>query len=139
MNRNELDELPPVLDVPTAAKVLGIGRSLAYELVRRGEWPTTVLHVGKLIKIPTEPLVRLLGADEIDLELGCDHTQRIEAALDGLQDLEIAAVNVDLEIVEIAPAAFGQQVGHHNGPSRIGEACHLPGVVAKLLLGRGTP
>ena len=62
MNRNELDELPPVLDVPTAAKVLGIGRSLAYELVRRGEWPTTVLHVGKLIKIPTEPLVRLLGA-----------------------------------------------------------------------------
>jgi hypothetical protein len=63
MNRNELDELPPVLDVPTAAKVLGIGRSLAYELVRRGEWPTTVLHVGKLIKIPTEPLVRLLGAE----------------------------------------------------------------------------
>ena len=62
MNRNELDELPPVLDVPTAAKVLGIGRSLAYELVRRGEWPTQVLHVGKLIKIPTEPLVRLLGA-----------------------------------------------------------------------------
>lgn len=62
MNRTELDELPPVLDVPTAAKVLGIGRSLAYELVRRGEWPTTVLHVGKLIKIPTEPLVRLLGA-----------------------------------------------------------------------------
>ena len=60
MNRNELDELPPVLDVPTAAKVLGIGRSLAYELVRRGEWPTTVLHVGKLIKIPREPLIRLI-------------------------------------------------------------------------------
>ena len=60
MNRDELDELPPVLDVPTAAKVLGIGRSLAYDLVRRGDWPTPVLHVGKLIKIPTEPLVRLL-------------------------------------------------------------------------------
>jgi len=62
MNRDQLAELPPVLDVPTAAKVLGIGRSLAYDLVRRGEWPTQVLHIGKLIKIPTEPLVRLLGA-----------------------------------------------------------------------------
>ena len=47
----------------TMERFLGIGRSLAYELVRRGEWPTTVLHVGKLIKIPTEPLVRLLGAE----------------------------------------------------------------------------
>ncbi len=61
MNRDQLAALPPVLDVPAAAKVLGIGRSLAYELVRRGEWPTPVLHIGKLIKIPTEPLVRLLG------------------------------------------------------------------------------
>ena len=61
MNRDQLAALPPVLDVPAAAKVLGIGRSLAYDLVRRGEWPTQVLHIGKLIKIPTEPLVRLLG------------------------------------------------------------------------------
>ena len=61
MNRDQLAALPPVLDVPAAARVLGIGRSLAYELVRRGEWPTPVLHIGKLIKIPTEPLVRLLG------------------------------------------------------------------------------
>jgi len=46
MTRDELDALPPVLDVPTAAKVLGIGRSLAYDLVRRGDWPTPVLRVG---------------------------------------------------------------------------------------------
>ena len=66
MNRTELDELPPVLVVPTAAKVLGIGRSLAYELVRRGEWPTTVLHVGKLIKIPTQPLIRLVDGSTVE-------------------------------------------------------------------------
>ena len=60
MTRDELDALPPVLDVPTAAKVLGIGRSLAYDLVRRGDWPTPVLHVGKLIKLPREPLIRLI-------------------------------------------------------------------------------
>ena len=63
MTRDELDELPPILDVPTAANVLGIGRSLAYQLVRTGDWPTPVLRVGKLIKIPTAPLVRLLGQE----------------------------------------------------------------------------
>ena len=61
MTRDELDGLPALLAVPTAAKVLGIGRSLAYDLVRRGEWPTTVLHIGKLIKIPTAPLLFLIS------------------------------------------------------------------------------
>ena len=61
MTRDELATHPALLDVPTAAKVLGIGRSLAYDLVRRGEWPTTVLHIGKLIKIPTAPLLFLIS------------------------------------------------------------------------------
>lgn len=61
MTHDELLALPPVLDVPTAGRVLGVGRSLAYELVRTGAWPTTVLRVGKLIKIPTAPLIRLLN------------------------------------------------------------------------------
>jgi len=60
MTRDELLSLPPVLDVPTAGRVLGIGRSLAYELVRTGAWPTTVVRVGKLIRIPTAPLLMLL-------------------------------------------------------------------------------
>ena len=60
MDREELAGLPALLDVPDAARVLGIGRSLAYELVRRGEWPTDVLRIGKLIKIPSAPLLRLL-------------------------------------------------------------------------------
>ena len=61
MTRDELHALPPVLNVPTAAKVLGIGRSLGYELVRTGRWPTPVVRVGKLIKIPSAPLLRLLN------------------------------------------------------------------------------
>jgi hypothetical protein len=60
MTRDELAALPPLLDVPTAAKVLGIGRSLAYDLIRRDQWPTAVLRIGKLIKIPTAPLLNLL-------------------------------------------------------------------------------
>ena len=60
MDRKELADLPALLDVPDAARVIGIGRSLAYELVRRGEWPTAVLRVGRLIKIPSGPLLRLV-------------------------------------------------------------------------------
>jgi excisionase family DNA binding protein len=60
MTRDEIHALPALLDVTTAAQVLGIGRSLAYQLVRTGQWPTPVLRVGRLVKIPTAPLVRLL-------------------------------------------------------------------------------
>lgn len=63
MNASELSELPPLLDVPSAAKVLGIGRSLAYELLRSGRWPTPVIRMGRLIKIPTMPLLRLLDPE----------------------------------------------------------------------------
>ena len=78
MNRNELDELPPVLDVPTAAKVLGIGRSLGYDLVRHGDWPTPVLHVGKLIRIPSAPLLALLSKQP-EVTLHADFGERLRA------------------------------------------------------------
>ena len=78
MTRDELAALPPVLDVPTAAKVLGIGRSLAYDLVRRGDWPTPVLHVGKLIKIPSAPLLALLS-DHPEAALHADFADRLRA------------------------------------------------------------
>ena len=55
------DRLPPVVDLPTAAAILGIGRTLAYQLVRTGQWPTPVLRIGRLIKVPTGPLLDLLG------------------------------------------------------------------------------
>lgn len=65
MTGDELTDLPALLDVEAAARVLGVGRSLAYQLVREGKWPTPVLRVGRLIKIPSAPLVRLIdsGAD----------------------------------------------------------------------------
>jgi predicted DNA-binding transcriptional regulator AlpA len=53
--------LPTVVDVPTAAAVLGIGRTAAYELIRTDQRPTNVLRMGKLIRIPTAPLLALVG------------------------------------------------------------------------------
>jgi len=52
--------LPAVLDLVQAAELLGVGRTTAYRLVHDGEWPTPVLRLGRLIKIPTQPLLELL-------------------------------------------------------------------------------
>lgn len=61
MSEADVLALPIVVDVPTAAAVLGIGRTAAYELIRTDRWPTSVLRMGKLIRIPTAPLLALVG------------------------------------------------------------------------------
>ena len=58
---DDLRNLPPVVDVPTAAAVLGIGRSAAYDLIRTEKWPTPTVRLGKLIRIPTSALLDLIN------------------------------------------------------------------------------
>ena len=53
--------LPAVLYLVQAAAMLGLGRTTAYRLVRDQQWPTPVLRLGRLIKIPTQPLLDLLA------------------------------------------------------------------------------
>jgi excisionase family DNA binding protein len=53
--------LPAVLDLVEAAALLGVGRTTAYRLVHDQQWPTPVLRLGRLIKIPTQPLLELLA------------------------------------------------------------------------------
>jgi predicted DNA-binding transcriptional regulator AlpA len=60
MSVDRAREVPPVIDVATAAAMLGIGKSAAYELIRTGEWPTPVLHLGKSIRIPSRPVLELI-------------------------------------------------------------------------------
>lgn len=55
---------PPTAEMFTvvqAAHILGIGRTMAYALIRSDEWPTPVVRIGRLIKIPAEPLRRLVA------------------------------------------------------------------------------
>jgi predicted DNA-binding transcriptional regulator AlpA len=61
MTRAELLALPATLDVETAAKAIGVSRTQAYQLIRHNNWPTPVRRVGRLIKIPTEPILEFLG------------------------------------------------------------------------------
>ncbi|MGH3303873.1 MAG: helix-turn-helix domain-containing protein [Streptosporangiaceae bacterium] len=61
MTRAELLTLPVTVDVATAARALGLGRSTGYELARRGAFPCRVLRVGCSYRVPTADLLRVLG------------------------------------------------------------------------------
>lgn len=60
---NPLD-WPPTVDLyPTAAQALGIGRTSAYELAARGEFPVSVLRFGRSLKVTKASMLRVLGLD----------------------------------------------------------------------------
>jgi excisionase family DNA binding protein len=63
LSRAELLALPVTVDVPTAARALGLGRSTGYELARRGAFPCRVLRVGSSYRVPTADLMRVLGIE----------------------------------------------------------------------------
>ncbi|TQL75340.1 hypothetical protein FB566_0838 [Stackebrandtia endophytica] len=53
--------LPPVVDVVTAGRVLGMGRTKSYALARAGAFPCRVIRAGRTYLVPTPELWRLLG------------------------------------------------------------------------------
>lgn len=64
LTEEEVRALPVTVDLPTAAKAWGIGRTTAYELARAGEFPCPVLPLGKRFKVTKAALMRALGYDE---------------------------------------------------------------------------
>lgn len=61
MSVGEILSLPAVVDIPTAGRALGIGRSGAYALARRGDFPLPVLHLGGRRRVRTCDLRDYLG------------------------------------------------------------------------------
>lgn len=58
-----LPDEQPLTDLLDAAPLLRIGRSTAYELAKRGEFPVEVLKIGHQYKVRTVDLRRYLGLD----------------------------------------------------------------------------
>ncbi|MFJ6385590.1 hypothetical protein ACIQI7_36990 [Kitasatospora sp. NPDC092039] len=55
--------MPAAIDLDTANRAIGLGRSKGYELARRDAYPCCVLRLGKKYGVITADLLRLLGID----------------------------------------------------------------------------
>jgi len=51
----------PTIDLMIAARALGLGRTKAYDLARRQQFPCPVLRIGESYRVPTAGLLELLG------------------------------------------------------------------------------
>ncbi|MET9263839.1 DNA-binding protein [Amycolatopsis sp. NPDC004079] len=61
----EVEALPAIVDLDTARRALGIGRTKAYALARAGSFPCPVVRVGAAYRVPTAGLLRLLEIDHL--------------------------------------------------------------------------
>jgi predicted DNA-binding transcriptional regulator AlpA len=61
MGMEELLALPVVMDLQTAGRAFGLGRSITYELMRRGEFPCPVLRLGRSYRVLKADVMRVVG------------------------------------------------------------------------------
>jgi hypothetical protein len=64
MTRHELLALPAAVDLVTAGRAFGIGRTKAHALARAGEFPVPVLRLGHTYRVTRADLLRVLGETE---------------------------------------------------------------------------
>jgi predicted GIY-YIG superfamily endonuclease len=55
---DEFMSMPVTVDLPAAARALGLGRSAAYELARTGEFPCPVMRIGQRYRVSVPVLVQ---------------------------------------------------------------------------------
>ncbi len=60
------DSGPHLLRVAEAAKIAGVGRTKAYEMVSTGEWPS--VQLGSMIRVPRRILLAWIRAKEVAAE-----------------------------------------------------------------------
>ena len=63
MTEAEVLALPAAVDLATAGRALGIGRTKAFELAREGRFPVKVLQVGEKFRVPRTALLEALEID----------------------------------------------------------------------------
>lgn len=66
--RTEVEALGVRTDVPTAGAILGgLCPDEAYRMAKRGAFPVPVLHIGRRLVVPVQPILDLLGLDPPDM------------------------------------------------------------------------
>jgi predicted DNA-binding transcriptional regulator AlpA len=61
----DIRALGAVTDLPTAAAILGIGRSTAYALANTNQFPVPVLRIGRRYRVAVAHLLRLIDVDDL--------------------------------------------------------------------------
>ncbi|RAG83814.1 DNA-binding protein [Streptacidiphilus pinicola] len=64
----DLRDLPPTLSLTAAARLLGVGRTTAYALVHRSQFPCPTFKVGHQHRISTAVLLQFLGVSVSEAE-----------------------------------------------------------------------
>ena len=63
MSMDELLSLPVSVDLTTAGRAFGLGRTKAFELARQECFPVRVLRVGAKYRVPRSAIFEALGID----------------------------------------------------------------------------
>jgi hypothetical protein len=63
MTHDELLALPVSVDLVTAGRAFGLGRTVAHELARANEFPCRVIRAGHRYRVPRAALFEALGVD----------------------------------------------------------------------------
>ncbi|MGC9473271.1 helix-turn-helix domain-containing protein [Streptomyces sp. WG4] len=63
MQPAEVLALPAAVDIVTAGRALSLGRTTAYDLARRGEFPVPLLRIGAQYRARRADLLAVLGID----------------------------------------------------------------------------
>jgi hypothetical protein len=58
---DDVQALGMTTDLETAAEIIGIGRTLAYELAKNQAFPVRLLRLGRRVVVPVPDLLRYLG------------------------------------------------------------------------------
>lgn len=67
MTIEELLALPVSVDLVTAGRAFGLGRTKAFELAQSDEFPCRVLRVGKKYRVPRSAIFEALGINPADM------------------------------------------------------------------------
>ncbi|MGC4878529.1 helix-turn-helix transcriptional regulator [Micromonospora sp. DT43] len=77
-NQDELLQLPAMIDLATAARALGVGRTKAYDLAKSNAFPCPVLRIGTSYRVRTADLLRLVGVDRQPTTVRDDRPEQTE-------------------------------------------------------------
>ncbi|MEU8328536.1 helix-turn-helix domain-containing protein [Micromonospora sp. NPDC048839] len=77
-NQDELLQLPAMIDLATAARALGVGRTKAYDLAKSNAFPCPVLRIGTSYRVRTADLLRLVGVDRQPTAVRDDRLEQTE-------------------------------------------------------------